>query len=1326
MVPLDLTAAIVPDPLVVTPTTTLRAAIAQMSHARAQCQLHQAAEPNLAHMQAEARASCVLVVVDQQVVGIVTERDVVRLSLQAHTFGDLTFDAVMTPNVVTLRQADIKELFYALQLMRQHRIRHLPVVDDGDRLVGLITHESLRYITRPVDLLRARLVSEVMTPTVVRATAEETVLAVAQRMVDHRVSCVVVVEPMASGVGDRPVGILTERDLLQFHALGLQPDLHQVAAVMSTPVLTVSPHESLWRVQDLMANRWINRLAVTGDQGELLGIVTQSSVLQGLNPLEIYKMAEALEAQVHRLEAEKLALLEERNAVLEQQVAARTQALQTQTQRERLLRDLATQIRASLNLRDILDTTVQQVRHILGCDRVTILQFDAQWHSLVVAESTDLPHPLLGERLEDHCFQAEQAELYRQGRVRVVPDIYTTEMSDCHRDLLIRLQTRAKILVPLLCGDDLWGVLNVSESQHPRPWSDDEVALLKALAVQLAIAIQQATHHEQLQRELQERQQAEDTLRRTFHRLESAQRIAHLGSWELDHSTQSLRWSAEVFRIFELDPHTVTPSYESFLDCIHPDDRAAVHQAYQRHLRDREPYNLTHRLRLPDGRIKYVQEQCETRYGDPQTPLVSLGTVQDITALKQAEQALAQLNSELEDRVAQRTLALREREAQLRDLFDNANDLIQSVTLADGRFEYVNRAWRSTLGYTEAEVADLTIFDVLHPDCHGHCRRALAQAQAADAQNEKAGEIAEMDRIELTFLSKTGHAVVVEGSLNLRCDQGQPVATRAIFRDITRRKWAEKQLRDREARYRALLDGASDAIFIADAEGNIQEVNRQGLALLGYTYGEILSMSFEDCHPEVDRPRLRSLFQTLLAGHPLPGPVDVDFLCKDGRPLAAELTMAALDIEGGPVIQGIFRDIRDRKQYEATLEHTNQELRRATRMKDEFLANMSHELRTPLNAILGMTEALQEQVFGEINPKQNRSLDTIYNSGNHLLALINDILDVAKIEAGQMDLDLTLFSVHSLCQSSLVFVKQQALKKNLHLITDLPPQGVRVYGDERRLRQVLINLLNNAVKFTPAGGQITLAVKPLVGADSPIPAPLQFAVIDTGMGISPADQAKLFQPFVQVDSALNRKYEGTGLGLALVKRIVELHGGAVALTSTLGVGSCFSLTLPPPPPDRGAANGPLVQGRPVPIAPAGSEPVPQNPLILLVEDQPDNIDTLLAYLQARGYRLLVAHNGQEALTLTQQQVPDVILMDIQMPDMDGLEATRRLRHRPALAQVPIIALTALAMEGDRDRCLGAGANDYLSKPVRLKMLNDTIQTWLQRAPSTPLSRGCPG
>jgi signal transduction histidine kinase/CheY-like chemotaxis protein len=424
-------------------------------------------------------------------------------------------------------------------------------------------------------------------------------------------------------------------------------------------------------------------------------------------------------------------------------------------------------------------------------------------------------------------------------------------------------------------------------------------------------------------------------------------------------------------------------------------------------------------------------------------------------------------------------------------------------------------------------------------------------------------------------------------------------------------------------------------------------------------------------------------------------------------------------VENGTIIgyQALARDITKRREAEDALlkrseelDTTNAKLARALRTKDEFLANMSHELRTPLNAILGRTEILMEGIHGPVTERQASSLKVIEESGNHLLELINDILDLAKIEAGKITLDIQPVAIAHLCESSLQFVRQTAHKKRINLLADLEPALDNCLGDERRLKQVLINLLSNAVKFTPAGGEVGL--KAFSDAETET---VQFQVWDSGIGIAPKDMEQLFKPFVQLDSSLARSHEGTGLGLSLVFRLTEMHGGSVTLESEVGVGSRFTVTLPQRPFTRPQQSKELAEKDQQTYGPTlrdANMSTAHDHLILLVEDNEVNIEIFAEYLQVWGYRVMVARSGSEALARAQEEIPDLILMDVQLPEMDGLTAVCQLRQTIALQSIPIITLTALAMQGDKDRCLAAGANVYLSKPVQLRQLVLTIEQLL--------------
>jgi signal transduction histidine kinase/CheY-like chemotaxis protein len=428
-----------------------------------------------------------------------------------------------------------------------------------------------------------------------------------------------------------------------------------------------------------------------------------------------------------------------------------------------------------------------------------------------------------------------------------------------------------------------------------------------------------------------------------------------------------------------------------------------------------------------------------------------------------------------------------------------------------------------------------------------------------------------------------------------------------------------------------------------------------------------------------------------------------------------------LQADGSIIWDGIMFDITtqqtaliDRQQTQINLHLTNerlestiQQLQKATQLKDEFLATMSHELRTPLNSILGMSEALQENIFGAINPQQLHAVSTIEQSGKHLLSLISDILDVSKISEGKLDLNVTKVSLMQLCETTLVFVRQQAIKKQICIESCLPPNINYILVDERRICQVLINLLDNAIKFSTHQSKVTLTVQlvPPNSDQSLHETYLSFAVADTGIGIADEDISKLFQPFVQLDSNLNRKYEGTGLGLVLVKQIAELHGGFVQVDSKLNQGCCFTVMIPQAQLSSLIANDP-------PSCSIVVKNSSNSQLILLAEDNDININTFYSYLTAKGYQIILARNGSEAIALTHNHQPDLILMDIQMPDMDGITAIQHLREQSSSQHIPIIALTAQTLTKDREKCLAVGANEYLTKPVKLRELHQTIQEYL--------------
>jgi PAS domain S-box-containing protein len=659
----------------------------------------------------------------------------------------------------------------------------------------------------------------------------------------------------------------------------------------------------------------------------------------------------------------------------------------------------------------------------------------------------------------------------------------------------------------------------------------------------------------------------------------------------------------------------------------------------------------------------------------------------------------------------------------------------------------------------------------------------------------------------------------------------------------------------------AIVESMNDGVIVLDTDYTIADLNPAAVALLGQPRNALISQPVVNVLPDWREPSVQQLVLPSILNSAQNSAWELVLPDDQGQQRYIDLVFSPLYDRTSRLTGSLLtlRNVTRRKLAEqalteertslsrrvaeqtADLRKANIELARVAQMKDEFLASMSHELRTPLNTILGLSEALQEQVYGALSERQVRALRHIEESGRHLLALINDILDVSKIEAGKLTLEVRPVHLDNVCQGSLGLVRHAAMKKRVDVQYTPDPTMSIIQADERRLKQILVNLLSNAVKFTPDGGRIGLTVEGDEQAEQ-----IRFVVWDSGIGIPKEDMNRLFQPFVQLDSRLARQHEGSGLGLALVYRMTELHGGSVTVESTVGEGSRFTVSLPlrelameafihsqgtavldqlqrvvvidpgdtsveqlrryllelgaetlivdeslparhiicdkqpdlvvfdlllpdrsgwdllaelqadprsckipvlllsampdatlrerlPDPAhqrvqhllkpfsrqqlgqtliklfqpvDESSVN--TLQLAPPPALPSGVSA----PYVLIVEDNETNIRTLSDYLTAKAYQIEVARSGSEAMHSVRMRRPDVILMDIQMPGMDGLEVTRLIRNDYTLRTIPVIALTALAMPGDREKSLAAGANDYISKPISLKSLVQLIEKYI--------------
>ena len=757
---------------------------------------------------------------------------------------------------------------------------------------------------------------------------------------------------------------------------------------------------------------------------------------------------------------------------------------------------------------------------------------------------------------------------------------------------------------------------------------------------------------------------AQEALRESEQRFRDFVEVTYDRIWETDGQHQFTIYTAARWSESRLTPEEVLGKTPWELYAIDP----YAHEHWRRHMEDLEARRPFH-----DFEHVFVDEDGEEHHWSVSgKPIFDAdgrfegyrGTARNITETKKAEKAI------------------RDSEARFRSLFEDSA-IAASLATPDGRFAQVNEALCDFLGYTEAELLSMNVAEVTHPDDVETTVRARLEVIRGGTDRY---------RQEKRYVRKDG--AVLWGLLSIsviRDETGTPRYSLGQVQDITERKKAEAALSESEARLRAFMEHSPNTVALKDTEGRYTLFNPASERTWRLSAGEVVGRTTQEVFPDELATRFQEQDRRIMrTGEAMF--TEENMVRRDDERTVFTVKFPVRTVEGKVTGIGLIgTDVTELKRAEEALRRAKEEAKFANRAKSDFLSSMSHELRTPMNAILGFAQLLDSNLKEEMSERQAVYVRHILDSGNHLLELINDVLELAKIEAGKIPMSIQTVAAGDVIAECVVTAVALGRDAGIAIEDEsagrsLPP----VRADQTRFKQALLNILSNAIKYNRTGGRVTVTAAPTDERR------LRVSVTDEGSGIPENRRNELFRPFSRLgvdDSGI----EGTGIGLAITRQLMDLMGGGIGFESALGQGSTFWVELPLADTDGPEVREGMVGSVAATVLDGKSA---ETCTVLYVEDNPANL-RLMGEIVARlpGMRMISAHTGELGVALAREHCPDVIVMDINLPGMNGLEALSRLRERQETRAIPIIALSANTMPKDVERGLALGFNRYLTKPI---------------------------